>query len=64
MSVKEIRIRGGLTQRDLSYLSRVPISEISRIECGRLKPTNGQLQRLAKALGVKPDQITTVAPEQ
>jgi len=58
MTVREERKRRKWTQGDLSFHSRVPQAEISRIESGRLKPTSGQLERLARALGVKSDQLT------
>jgi transcriptional regulator with XRE-family HTH domain len=61
MNIKEERIRRGWTQIDLSYFSRVPAAEISRIECGRLKPSTGQLDRIAKALGIEPGQISAEA---
>jgi transcriptional regulator with XRE-family HTH domain len=57
MSIKEERTQRGWTQIDLSYHSRVPASEISKIECGRLKPSPGQIERIARALGVQPEQI-------
>jgi transcriptional regulator with XRE-family HTH domain len=57
MSIKEERLRRGWTQTDLAYHSRVSAAEISRIECGRLKPSEGQITRIAKALGIKPDHI-------
>jgi transcriptional regulator with XRE-family HTH domain len=57
MTIKDERIKKGWTQTDLSYFSRVPAAEISRIECGRLKPSAGQLERLAKALKIKPEQL-------
>lgn len=57
MSIKEERKRRNWTQCDLSYHSRVPQAEISRIESGRLKPSLGQIERLAKALGVQPEQL-------
>jgi ribosome-binding protein aMBF1 (putative translation factor) len=57
MSIKEERKRRGWTQTDLSYHSRVPQADISRIESGRLKPTLGQLERLARALGMNPADL-------
>ena len=59
MSIREERQRRGWTQVDLSYHSRVPASEISKIESGRLKPSMGQIERIARALGVRLEQIQT-----
>ncbi len=64
MSIREERKRRGWTQTDLAYHSRVPAAEISRIECGRLKPSSGQLAKLAKALGIQPEVIATAGLEQ
>jgi transcriptional regulator with XRE-family HTH domain len=58
MSIKQERQRKGWTQTDLSYHSRVSASEISKIENGRLKPSLGQIERIARALGVRPEQIS------
>jgi transcriptional regulator with XRE-family HTH domain len=57
MRIREERQRLGWTQTDLAYHSRVSNAEISRIESGRLKPSLGQLERLARALGVRPEEI-------
>jgi transcriptional regulator with XRE-family HTH domain len=58
MSIKEERTRRGWTQTDLAYHSRLSAAEISRIESGRLKPSKGQIERIARALGVKPEKFT------
>jgi transcriptional regulator with XRE-family HTH domain len=55
--LREERLKKNWKQLDLAYRSRISQAEISRIECGRLIPTQGQLQRLAKALGVRPDEL-------
>ena len=55
--IREERRRRGWTQVALSYHSNVSTAEISRIESGRLRPTAGQLTRLAGALGVRPDEL-------
>jgi ribosome-binding protein aMBF1 (putative translation factor) len=60
MSIREERQKRGWTQTDLSYHSRVPAAEISKIETGRLKPSVGQLERLGRALGIRPDQLVQV----
>lgn len=57
MSIREERQKRGWTQVDLSYHSRVPAAEISKIETGRLKPSSGQIEKLARALGVKANEL-------
>jgi transcriptional regulator with XRE-family HTH domain len=64
MSIREERQRRGWTQIDLAYHSRVNPAEISRIENGKLKPSPGQIERLARALGVRPDQLSSQAAER
>lgn len=53
MSIREHRKQKGWTQADLSHFSRVSAGDISKIETGRLKASDNQLVRLAKALGVR-----------
>ena len=62
--IRDERIRRGWNQTDLAYHSRVSQAEISRIESGRLKPSAGQIERLARALGVSPDQISVAISER
>ena len=61
MSIREERQKRGWTQIDLAYHSRVNPAEISRIENGKLKASPGQLQRIARALGIRPEQIQASA---
>jgi transcriptional regulator with XRE-family HTH domain len=61
--IREERKKRGWTQIDLSYLSRVPAAEISRIESGKLRPSPGQLERLGRALGLRSDELTQGACE-
>ena len=44
------RIRRGWRLDDLAHFSRLSASEISKVETGRLRPSKGQLERLARAL--------------
>jgi transcriptional regulator with XRE-family HTH domain len=52
--LKLIRMQRGIRQFDLA--SRVGITEqhLSRVECGRSKPTGALLAKIAAALGVDP----------
>ena len=50
--LKYLRTESDFTHRHLATLSGLTSSEISLIESGRLKPSQGQLERLAKALHV------------
>ena len=60
LKLRAERQRQELTQVQLSYLSGVPVSEISKIETGRMLPYPKHEERLAAALGIKaPDQLVT-----
>ena len=48
--LKAERLRRELTQVQLSYISGVPVAEISKIETGRMRPYPKHARRLAKAL--------------
>jgi len=56
--LRDFRKQRGWNQTDLAYHSRVPTNEISRIESGKLQPSPAQLQKLGRALGVPPDELT------
>ena len=64
--MKKARIEKGLTQVELSFHAQVPISEISRIECGRVSdPYGGYAERLARVLGLEPEELNQEAePEE
>ena len=50
--IKEIRVERNLTQEDLSELTEIGASSISKIESGHFHPTDENLERIAKALFV------------
>lgn len=51
-AITETRLKKGLTQKELSELSGITQSDISRLEKGKLNPTISTLQRLARAMGM------------
>ncbi len=55
--IKEIRIARKLTQEDLSELTDIGASSISKIESGHFHPTDENLERIAKALNVEPYKL-------
>ena len=57
--IKAERLKKGWSQTVLAYKSSVSIADISKIELGRLEPYPSQRERLAKALHITPDQLTT-----
>jgi transcriptional regulator with XRE-family HTH domain len=48
--LRAYRVAHGLTQADVSSITRMSIGDISRIECGRLLPSESQVQRLRRVL--------------
>ena len=59
--LKEWWERRGLTQRQLSELSRVHQVSIHRIETGQLDPQLSTLRKLCAALRITPNQLLGVA---
>lgn len=58
MQLKNARIAAGLTQRQLSELSRVDQQTISRLESGRvMRPSYETVVRLCRVLKVDPQAI-------
>ena len=55
--IREIRVARNLTQEDLSELTDIGASSISKIESGYFHPTDDNLERIAKALNVKPYKL-------
>ncbi len=53
-NLKAARLERGLTQEDVSMLSGVHETEISRIEAGKRDPRVSTVRKLAKAVGVRP----------
>ena len=55
--IREIRVARNLTQEDLSELTDIGASSISKIESGHFHPTDENLERIAKALNVEPYKL-------
>ena len=55
--IREIRIARNLTQEDLSELTDIGASSISKIESGHFHPTDENLEIIAKALKVEPYKL-------
>lgn len=56
-NLRELRKSLGLTQEDVAQRSGVHATEVSRIEGGKRDPKVSTLERLARAVGVKPGQL-------
>ena len=56
-SLRELRKDAGMDHKTLSAASNVGTATISRIERGKIQPRRRTVERLAKALKVKAEQI-------
>jgi transcriptional regulator with XRE-family HTH domain len=56
-NLREARERLGLTQEQVTQRSGVHATEVSRIEAGKRDPQVSTLERLAKAVELKPGQL-------
>jgi ribosome-binding protein aMBF1 (putative translation factor) len=57
MNLAEVRFHKKMTQWDLKIRTWINQTKISLIERGYVSPRDEEKQKLAKALGVKADQI-------
>ena len=55
--LKDWRLRGALTQRELAALAGVTQSTVALIEAGRQSPRPTTVRKLAHALRLKPSQL-------
>ena len=55
--IREVRILRNLTQEDLSELTDIGASSISKIESGHFHPTDEKLEKIAKALKIEPYKL-------
>ncbi len=55
--IRESRLKRDWSQAELSRRARLNPTTISLIESGRLQPYESQIQKLADAFGVKPEDI-------
>lgn len=56
-NLRAARIRLGLTQEQVSHRCGVHVTEVSRIEGGKRDPQVSTVERLAKAVEVKPGRL-------
>ena len=55
--IKEIRLSRKMTQEQLSELTDIGASSISKIESGHFHPTDENLERIANALNIQPYKL-------
>lgn len=55
--VREARKAAGMTQHQLGEAAGIPQSHVSRIERGKLSPTHMTIEKIARALGIEPQEL-------
>ena len=55
--IREVRISRDLTQEQLSDITDIGASSISKIESGHFHPTDENLEKIEKALNVEPYKL-------
>jgi transcriptional regulator with XRE-family HTH domain len=51
------RLRRGWSQQFLAVRAGVGVADVSRIENGRFEPYRGQAEKIANALGIRPEEL-------
>ena len=58
-SLRDYRIRAGLTQEEFAEQAQIRVATISSLENGKSQPRKATLEKLAKALKIKPEDLAT-----
>lgn len=56
-NIKKFRHLRGMSQGDICRKTGMDRAYVSRVESGLKNPTIGNLEKIAQALGVKPDEL-------
>lgn len=56
-NLKKIRLEKGMSQGDICRASGMDRGYISRVEGGQKNPTISNLEKIAKALKISPDEL-------
>ncbi|MEU9078294.1 helix-turn-helix transcriptional regulator [Kitasatospora sp. NPDC048538] len=62
-AIRAARCALRMTQAELGRACGYSASAISRVEAGRLRPTDGQLRVIARVLGMSPDTVDASRPD-
>ena len=57
LNIRRIRLENAMTQGDLCKKLKMEIPYLSNVENGKKNPTIGTIERVAKALGVKIEDL-------
>ena len=58
--IRKLREAKGWSRAELARQASMSASEVGKIEAGRVRPYDSQVQKIAAALGVTPDQLPGV----
>ena len=64
VKLREVRERRFVTQAELSNRTGLTVANISRIENGVQRPRISTVRKLAKALGVEPEELVEWGPTE
>ena len=62
--IKELRLRSGISQDELSEISQLSLRTIQRIENGETEPRGDSLKRLSKAFNINVEELTTATSDE
>lgn len=57
VTLKTLRLKAGLSQKELADNVGIQQPNISEMECGKRKPTLDTVRRLAEALGIGVEEV-------
>ncbi len=55
--IRELRLAKGISQQELANLANIELSQINRIELGKINTSLSQVATIAKALDVHPKEL-------
>jgi len=61
-NMQRLRELRALSQRDLAARAGLSVTTVNRIETGQRKPMPRTVRKLARALGVTPEELITEQP--
>lgn len=60
--IKDLRVRGGYTQKDLASLLGVSASTVTKYEIGQLEPSIAMLKNLSTVFDIKVSELVDLSP--
>ncbi len=60
LQIRKLRERAGFSQQEFAYKCNMELSQINRIELGKVNTSVSVLFKLAETLGVKPSKLLDI----